>query len=154
MMREENRGASQRCVAQQATAGISTERVISGRVPSAGARSSLGCMLLVRTLRTEQKMERMIVFVVGAIVGVLVYIGVGRFSTLASAAGVTAATDAPQVVRCTNEKDGYPFDTSADDHWALVPGATRTFQSTHGKYFFAPSNHECVVISAPARPRS
>jgi hypothetical protein len=99
-------------------------------------------------------MGRSIVFVIVAIVGVSIGVGMDRIVTTASAADVTGNNASnPQVVRCTDEANGFPNDTSPDDHWALVPGAERTFQSTHGKYFFAPSNHECVVISAPTRVR-
>jgi hypothetical protein len=93
----------------------------------------------------------MIVFAMGVVVGAFVGVVAGRYSTHANVSDVTAVdAGTPQVVRCTDETNGFPTDTSADDHWVLVPSTVRTFQSTHGKYFFAPNNYECVVISVPA----
>lgn len=97
-------------------------------------------------------MAKSVFIFVGIAAGVLAGFSAGRFVTPADAAGTTAPNEAGvQVVRCTNESNGIPFDTSADDRWDLLSDGLRTFRSTHGKYFFAPENHECVVIAAPTK---
>lgn len=104
-------------------------------------------------------LNRTALFVSGLVVGGVAGFGIGHFeasrpatSTSSQSAGMVASS--PQVVRCTEEKNGLATDTSPDDRWVKVSNTEKTFESTHGKFFFAESNTECVIIAVPEKSSS